>query len=351
MSQTNLLFKCSLSSVLFPFSGQICLTNTRRYPMIYETFLETVTSQLQEALGESYQFTLRPLPKNNGVTLDGLTIQSPGCSVAPTIYLNPYYERHQNGTDIKEIVQEILKLYRSTPSPSFLRSDALEHYSKLRSRIMFRLIHTASNQVLLKDLPHLPYLDLSIVFFVSLERNDAGQMSALIHREHMKRWHVTVQDLWKAASRNTPREYPAEITNMSELLHALARTRHGNSYHSDLIDELMETEDTTPLYVLTNNNGLYGASCMAYQNVLKDFADRIESDLILLPSSIHEILLTPNLPESSYEELSSMVTSINRQEVSPEEQLSNQVYLFSRKDNQIKIVSHAPELVGTACLS
>lgn len=132
--------------------------------MVYETFLETVTSQLQEALGDSYQFMLRPLPKNNGVTLDGLTIQSPDCSVAPTIYLNPYYEQYQRGTDIHEIVHDILRLYRATPTPSFLQTDALDHFSKLRSRIMFRLIHTASNQVLLKDLPHLPYLDLSIVF-------------------------------------------------------------------------------------------------------------------------------------------------------------------------------------------
>ncbi len=37
-----------------------------------------------------------------------------------------------------------------------------------------------------------------------------------------------------------------------------------------------------------------------------------------------------------------MVTSINRQEVSPEEQLSNQVYLFSRKEGTLKIVSNAP---------
>ena len=83
--------------------------------MVYETFLETVTSQLQEALGDSYQFMLRPLPKNNGVTLDGLTIQSPDCSVAPTIYLNPYYEQYQRGTDIHEIVHDILRLYRATP--------------------------------------------------------------------------------------------------------------------------------------------------------------------------------------------------------------------------------------------
>lgn len=50
-------------------------------------------------------------------------------------------------------------------------------------------------------------------------------------------------------------------------------------------------------------------AAMIYQNVLKDFADHLQADLILLPSSVHEVLLTPNLPETSYEALSSMVTS------------------------------------------
>lgn len=319
--------------------------------MIYEAFLETVTNKLQEALGDAYQFTLRPLPKNNGVTLDGLTIQSPGSPVAPTIYLNPYYEQYQRGTDIHEIVLDILKLYRTPPSPAFLQPDSLENFSELRSRIMFRIIHSASNQVLLNDLPHLPYLDLSIVFFVFLERNEAGQMTALIHNEHMKRWNVSVNDLWNAASRNTPREYPAQIQSMADLLKEIAQKNMGEHYDPELIQDLLDSDDAAPLYVLSNSNGLYGASCMVYQNVLKDFADHLQADLILLPSSVHEVLLTPNLEDSSYEDLSSMVTSINRQEVSPEEQLSNQVYLFSRKDGSLKVVSNAPELVGASALS
>lgn len=319
--------------------------------MIYEAFLETVTNKLQEALGDAYQFTLRPLPKNNGVTLDGLTIQSPGSPVAPTIYLNPYYEQYQRGTDIHEIVLDILKLYRTPPSPTFLQPDSLENFSELRSRIMFRIIHSASNQVLLNDLPHLPYLDLSIVFFVFLERNEAGQMTALIHNEHMKRWNVSVNDLWNAASRNTPREYPAQIQSMADLLKEIAQKNMGEHYDPELIQDLLDSDDAAPLYVLSNSNGLYGASCMVYQNVLKDFADHLQADLILLPSSVHEVLLTPNLEDSSYEDLSSMVTSINRQEVSPEEQLSNQVYLFSRKDGSLKVVSNAPELVGASALS
>ena len=39
--------------------------------MIYETFLETVTNKLQEALGDSYQFTLRPLPKTMALPWTG----------------------------------------------------------------------------------------------------------------------------------------------------------------------------------------------------------------------------------------------------------------------------------------
>ena len=216
---------------------------------------------------------------------------------------------------------------------------------------MFRIIHSASNQVLLNDLPHLPYLDLSIVFFVFLERNEAGQMTALIHNEHMKRWNVSVNDLWNAASRNTPREYPAQIQSMADLLREIAQKNMGEHYDPELIQDLLDSDDAAPLYVLSNSNGLYGASCMVYQNVLKDFADHLQADLILLPSSVHEVLLTPNLEDSSYEDLSSMVTSINRQEVSPEEQLSNQVYLFSRKDGSLKVVSNAPELVGASALS
>lgn len=112
------------------------------------------------------------------------------------------------------------------------------------------------------------------------------------------------------------------------------------------MDELIGSDDVSPLYVLSNTNGLYGASCMIYQDVLKDFADRIQADIVLLPSSVHEVLLTPKLPETSYEDLSSMVTSINRQEVSLEEQLSNQVYLFSREEGKLKIVSSAPAILN-----
>lgn len=320
--------------------------------MAYEVFLECLLQNLQAALGEEFHFILRPLPRNNGVTLDGLTLQGPGAHLAPTIYLNPYYQKLIHGSSLESIVEEILQLYQTTPPPASLTAESVINFEYLKDKVMFRMIHTASNQVLLSDVPHIPYLDLSIIFFLSLERTATGQVTAMIHNSHARMWKVTARDLWRLARENTPREFPAEIQSMQELLQSMARDTSQDTCDPSLLDLLLQApSETIPLYVLSNQTGLYGAACMIYQDILKDFAARLEKDLIVLPSSVHEVLLTPDSPDASYEDLSNMVRTINTQEVPLEDQLSNQVYLYTRSDDRIRIVSNSFPPVGAAALS
>ena len=309
--------------------------------MVYEAFLETLTQDLQQALGEDFQFLLRPLPKNNGVTLDGLTIQGPGVSLAPTIYLNPYYDQFLQGMSMDEIRSDILHLYYTTPAPDFIREEDFTRFDQVKGKLMFRVIHTASNQVLLSDVPHLPYLDLSIIFFLALGRTDSGQLTTLVHNEHASLWGMDANGLWRYARENTPLEYPPSIRSMDSLLKEIARTHSDGVCRERALEALFSEKQagSLPLSILTNASGLYGASCMLYQNVLKDFADRLGSDVIVLPSSVHEVLLTPDTSDPSYEMLSETVASINRRDVPLEDQLSNQVYLYTRADGRIRIVS------------
>lgn len=320
--------------------------------MAYEAFLECLLQNLQAALGEEFHFILRPLPRNNGVTLDGLTLQGPGAHLAPTIYLNPYYQKLIRGSSLESIVEEILQLYQTTPPPASLTAESVINFEYLKDKIMFRMIHNASNQVLLSDVPHIPYLDLSIIFFLSLERTETGQVTAMIHNSHARMWNVTAKDLWRLARENTPREFPAEIQSMQELLQTMAGDTPQDACDPSLLELLLQSPiETIPLYVLTNQTGLYGAACMIYQDILKDFAARLEKDLIVLPSSVHEVLLTPDSPDTSYEDLSNMVRTINTQEVPLEDQLSNQVYLYTRSDDRLRIVSNSFPPVGAAALS
>ncbi len=317
--------------------------------MVYETFLMTIAAHLQQEFGAEYEISIRKIPKNNGITLDGLCVRRPNCPMSPTIYLNSYYTHYQDGMPLYDILSDISELYRNTSFPPDLTMTDLSDFKTLQPRIMFKLIHAASNDRLLENIPHIPWLDLAIVFYLSLDRSSSGQMTALIHNEHLDIWNLSLKNLWSCALHNTPLSFPAEINSMNRLLKKAAQKNFASSYDEETIQEILtQNESAAPLYVLSNELGLNGACCILYHNILKDFAERIGSDLIILPSSIHEVLLTPNYPDVSYEELSNMVTTINRTEVSPEDQLSNQVYLYTRADSRIQIVSHGPELVGAA---
>ena len=65
----------------------------------------------------------------------------------------------------------------------------------------------------------------------------------------------------------------------------------------------------------------------------------MEKDIIILPSSIHEVLLLPDEGDISCDEMSRLVTHINQTEVPKEDHLSNQVYLYSRIHQTLTLAS------------
>jgi hypothetical protein len=89
------------------------------------------------------------------------------------------------------------------------------------------------------------------------------------------------------------------------------------------------------MYILTNQKGINGASCLLYENVIRQFAGQINSDLYILPSSIHEIILIPKKQNMKKETFTQMVEDVNRTQVAVEEVLSDHVYHYSREKDRI----------------
>lgn len=318
--------------------------------MNYKEFLETITQNLHRTLGDSYQIDVCPLSKNNGVILDGLRIHRDGQIFVPTIYLNMYFDAYENHSmNMEEILSDILGLYQCAAPPCCLSEESIKDFESLKSRVMYRMIHTESNQELLKGLPSIRFLDLSVVFFLYLDENAAGQLTALIRKEHLRQWKVGVSDLWKLARVNTPAAYPPVVQSMTELLGGLGK-RTGvdipelniperNIHEGNLAEaDPSENEDPLPLYVITNSSGLYGAACMLYPNVLDDLASRLNQDLLILPSSIHEVLALPANTPVSLMELRAMISAINQVEVPPEDRLSDQIYFYQKDDGMLDLL-------------
>lgn len=290
--------------------------------MVYKTFLNTVREKMAAALGKEYRLVLRQVPKNNGMVLDGLCITKGSSHVSSALYLNSCYRQYLSGVPLDEIVEDLLALYHTNQAPADLDPSLFSKYSNARSHLACRLVHAASNKNLLKTHPHVMWHDLAIVFYLHLREDTNGIMTSAIQLRHLKFWNLTVEELYREAMTNTPLLLPPSISSISSIMKEMGHTTP-------------DPQPSAPFYVLTNTSCVNGAICMLYPDVLKQFSERVERDLIILPSSIHEVLLMPDEGKADYRELSRLVAFINETEVSSQDRLSDQIYLYSRETEQL----------------
>ncbi len=78
---------------------------------------------------------------------------------------------------------------------------------------------------------------------------------------------------------------------------------------------------------------LSGASVILYPDVLRMAAKKLGGDLLVLPSSIHEVIIMRWENGAEYDEITEIVKEINQKEVMPEDVLLDSVCFYCRKDD------------------
>ena len=267
--------------------------------MTYSEFCSELTLKLISRAKNELLPVRETMKKNNGVFHDALILTSPGCPASPVVYLEPLYKEHLSGTPLDTIAGSVIAGLDRTPPFAPITCLDLKDPEIIKDRIAFRLISKERNRLLLDTIPWIPFLDLAIVFFLKLDSDPDSTVTALIPASLSESWQLSPEDLFKIAIQNMPSLFPPQLTPLEELLF--------QNFHPGFI-----TPNTCPLYVLTNNSGTCGAACMLYENIIKDFADCWESDVIIFPSSIHEVLIMADEKLYDYDALSQMVTEINR---------------------------------------
>lgn len=83
------------------------------------------------------------------------------------------------------------------------------------------------------------------------------------------------------------------------------------------------------VYVLSVKGYMYGAGAVTIHEVLAAFAKEHQvSSLLVLPSSVHEVLLVPGADESQLQMFSEMVSEVNASEVLEEDRLTDRAYIL-----------------------
>ena len=298
--------------------------------MEFTSFTVLIKNEVERRVGGEYRISIHDVMKNNGVTLCGLTLRQDDSNISPTIYLNAYYDAYRNGqATLAGIVDEVLELYERNRVNRSIDMRQFLDYGAIRHRIVYKLINTEQNRELLKDVPHIAFHDLSIVFQFLIMEESFCNATILIHNAHLKIWNVSVTELYKNARQNTPLLNKYEIKSMSEVLCELS-----------CCDGAAASEERAQisLYVLSNQSRVHGAACMLYPELLKDFAEAMGQDIYIIPSSVHEVLLLPadDRQEAAY--IKEMIQEVNDTQVNAEEVLSYSVYFYARKEGKVHML-------------
>ena len=107
----------------------------------------------------------------------------------------------------------------------------------------------------------------------------------------------------------------------------------------DIQNEMTKMQDEIPMYVLSNEQNYFGASVLYYPGALKEISKRFQSDLIILPSSIHEVIVLPVNGKEQFDEMNEMIKEINKDQVADEEVLSDHLYYYNRSTEKLMIPS------------
>jgi hypothetical protein len=297
--------------------------------MTYQNFIAEVRQRLDADVPDPKTIDIYKVTKNNGQILDGLVILEDGRNIAPAIYLDSFFQLYQEGKTFEEVYHRILASYRSHRADSCVDVSFFTDYRKVRHRIAYKLVNYEKNRELLTHVPHIPYLDLAIVFFC-LVRMDAayGNATILITDTHMNYWNVSARTLLEAARENTEQMLGSTLKNIRQVIQELEECPLNPEENRSEAPEL-------PMYVLTNESSYFGAACMLYEGLLEKVARQMNADLYILPSSIHEVILVPATRALNPESLSKMVREVNQSSLMEEEILSDHAYYYRRTEHAV----------------
>lgn len=267
---------------------------------------------------EGAKVELRDVHKNNSVILRQLQINN-GERIRPSITIDDYIVQAEAGRDIDEIAREIVENnQKSVEIAKSFRNIEL-NYENVLSHTKACLVNYENNKDMLEKIPHRQFLDLAVIYRCFLDVN----ISFIITNDAMELLETNQNELWEAAEANAD-EYECE--SVSEFI----RKKFG-VYVPD-----------EPLYFFTNKSKLYGSSVMLGTKPFRGLAKRFNSDLYIIPSSIHEVLAIPisELPDTEVEDmegLRALVGIVNNNDVEEQEVLSSNVYVYSLDNDEISI--------------
>lgn len=302
--------------------------------MKFDEFITYVKNSIKFYLPEEFQSATVELNDTQKLNeqYTALLVMKEGETVAPTMNLNHFYGEYQQHGSIGEVLRRMAELITVEP-PEMAISTMLLNYEEAKKKLFFRVSAVKGNEGLLATCPHTKIDDLAITYHVEVEnRNNRDLGSMLVTDTVLEHYGITKEQLHQDAMENSPRIHEAMFGEMNSPLLNINSLEKVTEYQGHEDGRGGSLGMVIPMYVLTNEQLIYGAAALFYPGVMDQIAEKIKDNFYVLPSSVHEQLIVPAAYVDDSRYLDDMVEDVNYSMVDPHERLTDHAYHYDAKD-------------------
>ena len=308
--------------------------------MVFQEFISTVARRMEERykeMGQDYSVTITNRERVNRENSSSIVVKKPGQLQQPGIVMNSFYADFSEGKKkMDEIIDQLMKTVEEENLGIQLNGSYFTK-DRILKNIRMELINADRNRELLSHVPHRMVADLAVIYKYIIQDTGEGIIGATLTNHTIAGMGIHEDELFRMAMDNRRENAPCVIQNLEDVIHGLNESlRMKENPEEDGLDSFLDCS------VLTSQDGLFGASCILYPEAVKELAAAKGGNFFLLPSSIHEWLVIPDV--GIYDGLEDIVRFVNQNEVGEEEVLSDHVYYYDVQKQELSIHQAGEEI-------
>jgi len=314
--------------------------------MTFEEFKVEFKEKLAEVLKDGYKVCDRIVTLNNNKKVYALIVKpkkEEEFSICPQLYPYRFYEQFEDEDEITyDFIEGIAQSAVAGMDSIRYELELIKSFDNVKHLIRVDVVNTSLNRDLLHELVHFEYLDLSVVFKVTMDVENGCVSRAVISNSLLKAWGITVHELAEIARVNGLKDRDFKLIKIEDLINKLRERLEDAEIEQDLVEslEIMSQSSGMPqLYTIKNKDSWYGAGILAEPQFLIEICEQLNDDILIVPSSVHElIVLRFSEAKGMISEIKAMVKEVNST-INVEEILSYSVYAFKREKGCLEIVA------------
>ncbi|MBQ6550649.1 MAG: hypothetical protein IJL78_04495 [Lachnospiraceae bacterium] len=297
-------------------------------------FQSRLIDNLNARVSPGYSVRVDQIKKNNSVNRPALILHNEkekDAVISPVVYVDLFYDAYIEGESFNNLADAAWKILQ-VQAPKALTGVLLDDREYVLSHAVLRLVGRAGNENMLSEFLSREFLDLVVTIGVILlddEENGDPQAISVMPRALFEKLGITEDELFDRARENSRKYLGASLRNMHDFIGPSARDT--GTAMDPAGRELPE------IYVLSNRQCYYGAGAILYSDLVRDLAKDLSADLLVVPSSIHELLVMREQGKGHADFVREFVYGINRSELRPEDILSDSVYRYSLAEDRLEI--------------